>query len=66
MYGYKFYVRDSTNNFQLIGVVPERRKNAERITDESIVNLGRIYFGINAKYLQDMFFVETVLLEPKT
>ena len=61
MTAYKFYVRDAVRNcFDHVGVLPERRTNPERITDESIVNWGRKYFGTNAKD-QDIFFLESVL-----
>jgi hypothetical protein len=41
MVGYAFYWRDEKGNNQLIGILPERRKNLERITQESILNWGR-------------------------
>ena len=61
MVAYKFYLRDAARNcFGHVGVLPERRTNPERITDESIVSWGRKYFGTNAKD-QDIFFFESVL-----
>ena len=59
---YKFYLRDATKGDILLGVLPERRKNPKRITDESIINWGRKYFGMNAKD-EDIFFIKTVLEE---
>jgi hypothetical protein len=50
----------------LFGVLPERRKNPRRITEESteesIINWGRIYFGKNAKD-EDIYFIKTFLEE---
>jgi len=61
MLAYKFFLRDATkNSFDHVGVLPERRMDPERITDESIVNWGREYFGKDAKN-EDMFFIESVL-----
>ncbi len=44
--------------YQLIGILPERRENPERITQESVLNKGEKYFGNNLN-LNDMFFIET-------
>jgi hypothetical protein len=59
---YKFYLRDAIKGDIFVGVLPERRKNPQRITDESIINWGRKYFGKNAKE-KDIFFIKTVLEE---
>lgn len=61
MIAYKFYLRDTIKScYEHIGILPERRINPERITDESIINWGRKYFGKNAKD-EDIFFIESVL-----
>jgi hypothetical protein len=57
MVGYEFYVRDPRKGYQLAGVLPERRRNAKRITKESVLNWGKKYFG-NHQNLNEMFFVE--------
>jgi hypothetical protein len=59
---YKFYLRNVIKGDILVGVLPERRKNQKRITDESIINWGRKYFSMNAKD-EDIFFIKTVLEE---
>jgi hypothetical protein len=59
---YKFYLRDAIKGDIFLGVLPERRKNPKRITDESIINWGRKYFGKNAKD-EDIFFIKTALEE---
>jgi len=38
MVAYEFYWRDETGKERLIGILPERRKNPERITKESALN----------------------------
>jgi hypothetical protein len=61
MTAYKFYQRDAAKNrFEQVGVLPERRRNRERITDASIINWGRKYFGKSLKD-EDVFLVETFL-----
>jgi hypothetical protein len=55
--GYELYWRDPIKGYQLIGVLPERRRNPNRITKESIMNWGEKYFGKNLN-LNDIFFVE--------
>jgi len=42
---YEFYWLDSTGQYQVIGVLPERRKDPERVTQESIMNWGIIFFA---------------------
>ena len=59
---YKFYLRDAIKGDILLGALPERRKNPQRITVESIINWGRKYFGKNAKD-ENIYFIETVLKE---
>jgi len=41
MTAYEFYWCDGTGKFHLIGLVPERRNNLIRITQESVMNCGR-------------------------
>ncbi|HSB05590.1 MAG TPA: hypothetical protein VLK23_10380 [Thermodesulfobacteriota bacterium] len=61
MLAYRFYLRDAMKNcFDPVGVLPERRMDPERITDESIVHWGKKYFGKNLKN-EDIFFIESVL-----
>ena len=61
MLAYKFYLRDAIKNcLDYVGVLPERRMNPERITDESIINWGKEYFGKDAEN-EDIFFIESIL-----
>jgi len=57
MVGYKFYWRDPIKGYQLIGMLPERRRNPNRITQESVLNWGRKNFGNNLNP-EDMFFID--------
>jgi hypothetical protein len=38
MLGYQFYCLDEKGKHHLIGILPERRLNPERVTDRSITN----------------------------
>jgi len=57
MVGYEFYLRDPIKGYQLVGVLPERRRNPKRITKESVLNWGKKYFGSDPN-LNEMFFIE--------
>jgi hypothetical protein len=63
---YKFYLRDAIKGDIFLGALPERRKNPQRVgeesTEESVINWGRTYFGMNAKD-GDICFIKTVLEE---
>ncbi len=45
MTAYKIYARNESGEHYLIGVLPERRGDQQRITDQSIVNWGRSLLG---------------------
>ena len=45
MTAYEFYSRDESGELHLIGVLPERRCDQERITDESVINWARSLLG---------------------
>jgi len=60
--GYELYWHDPIKGYQLIGVLPERRKNPNRITKESVMNWGKKYFGYNLN-LNDIFFIEVEINE---
>ncbi len=45
MLAYEYYLHDESKGFELIGVLPERRKETERVSQESILGFGRKYWG---------------------
>jgi hypothetical protein len=56
---YKLYWRDEGEKEHFIGVLPERRKNTEKITDESLENWGRIVLGDKAgANLNNIYFIQ--------
>lgn len=64
MVAYEFYWLDAEGGYQVIGVLPERRKNSSRITQESILRWGKQIFDkiIDTK---DIFFIQ-VTIDEKT
>ena len=45
MLAYEFYLHNDKGRERLIGILPERRKNLERIDQESIMKWGRMVLG---------------------
>ncbi len=50
---YKIYARDQDGEEHFLGILPERRNDPKRITDESIVNLSKIILGPDAEIQKD-------------
>ncbi len=42
---YELYWLDPTGEYQLIGVLPEKRKNPMRITKDAVMNWGKMLLG---------------------
>ena len=57
MVAYEFYWDDEKGGEHLIGILPERRKNPERITKDSILSWGWKVIGDNT-YVNDIYFVQ--------
>jgi hypothetical protein len=60
MVAYEYYWRDPKTpikGYQLIGVLPERRKIDKRITKDSVINWVEKYFCKNLN-MNDMFFIQ--------
>jgi hypothetical protein len=62
MIAYEFYCLDPKKQYELIGVLPERRKNPARITQKSIINWVVKYFG-NKLGIEEIFFIEVTIDE---
>jgi len=48
MVAYEFYWLDPRRGYQIIGVLPERRKNPMRMTRESVMNWGKMLLDNDA------------------
>jgi len=57
MMAYEFYWNDNDGKAHFIGSLPERRKNPERITWDSIMNWGKMIIGDRAE-INNLFFVK--------
>jgi hypothetical protein len=60
MIAYEFYCLDSTGEYHIIGVLPERRKNPERITRQSITNWGGNFYSKDLD-TKDIFFIQVTI-----
>jgi hypothetical protein len=57
MTAYEFYWRDKIGRDHFIGILPERRRDPERITQESIMNWGRKVIGDDTR-VRDISFIQ--------
>lgn len=57
MIAYEFYLADEKDEFHLLGVLPERRKDPIRITRESILNWGKLIIGEEVD-LSGFYFIQ--------
>jgi len=62
MEAYEFYWRDEMEKEHFIGILPERRKNPERITKDSILNWGWNIIGNNSD-VNNIYFVQVEMKE---
>jgi hypothetical protein len=60
MLAYEFYGRDELDGYHLIGILPERRKCQERITEESIGKWVRIVLGDDSD-ITNIVFIKVTL-----
>ena len=63
---YKLFVRDKEGNEHFIGILPEKRRDRKRITEESLINLSRTVLGDEADIdLWRIRFVQVGFIEPE-
>jgi hypothetical protein len=62
--GYEFYWLDPKGGYQIIGVLPERRKKSTRVTPESIMQWGKKIFSKEFD-TKDIFYIK-VTVDEKT
>jgi hypothetical protein len=62
MIAYEFYSVDKRGEAHCFAILPERRKNPERITEKSIMKWGRRLLGDN-RNSQIMYFVQVEIPE---
>lgn len=57
MVAYEFYWYDPAKGYELLGILPERRSDPERITKKSIMDWAEKVFGTNLSP-KDMYFIQ--------
>lgn len=62
MRAYLFFMRSKTDRYELVGILPERRRVPERITPESIINWEREMWGPYVS-LNDIFYITATIDE---
>lgn len=63
---YKLFVRDKEGNEHFIGILPEKRRDRKRITEESLINLSRTVLGDETEIdLGSIRFVQVGAVEPE-
>ena len=62
MLGYKLYLFDKTKGYELLAVVPERRKKLDRITAESIIKWGTTLLSDHANG-KEIFFERVTITD---
>ncbi len=62
MIAYEFYLCDPVRGYELVGVLPERRKKSERITRKSVTDWAEKIFG-NDLSTKDIHFIQVTVNE---
>ena len=60
---YELYWTDTAGDDHLIGILPERRRDPERITEESILNWGRMAV-CEFRGIQEIYFIPFEVFDP--
>ena len=55
---YEFYLANAEDEFHLLGILPERRKDPLRITQESIMKRGKLVVGDGVE-VKNIYFIQT-------
>jgi hypothetical protein len=62
MIAYEFYLRDTVKGNELVGILPERRKDPARITQKSVLHWAETVLG-NGFSNKDIYFIEVTINE---
>ena len=62
MEAYEFYWLDEVKGYELLGVLPERRKGPARITEKSVLGWADKIFG-NKLSTKDIYFIQVTINE---
>ena len=64
MVAYEFYLRDPIMGSELIGILPERRKNPARITQKSVLHWAETVLG-NSLSNKDIYYIKVTINEDR-
>ena len=62
MVAYEFYCRDSLKGYELLGILPERRKDPRRRTDASVKKWAKMFLG-NHGSKKSIFYKKVTISE---
>ncbi len=62
MVAYEFYSLDEVKGYELLGVLPERRKDPARMTEKSVLGWVDKVFG-NKFSTKDIYFIQVTINE---
>ena len=62
MIAYEFYLRNTVKGNELVGILPERRKDPARITQESVLYWAETVLG-NSLNNKDIYFIKITINE---
>ncbi len=62
MVAYEFYLVDEIKRHELLGILPERRKNPERITHKSVMGWAEKIFGRSLN-TRNIHFIQVTINE---
>ena len=62
MVAYEFYCSDPVKEYELLGILPERRKDPRRKTDASVMNWGKMLLG-NSGIGKNVFYRKVIISE---
>ncbi len=62
MVAYEFYYSDPVKEYELLGILPERRKDPRRKTDASVMKWGKMLLG-NSGNGKSIFYKKVTLSE---
>jgi len=64
MIAYEFYLRDTVKGKELVGILPERRKDPARITEKSVMNWAETVLG-NSLSNKDIYYIKVTINEDR-
>ena len=62
MVAYEYYWRNDLRGYELLGVLPERRKDIYRVTSKSIIGFGKKFWGDHVD-MDNVLFIEVSIDE---